>query len=143
LEKKAKLAHQAGAKFSYFTEGLLMPHLDSLLRIGVDVVNGIQPGDGNDMSALKRAMGHRICLWGGINPHKVIERGTQDDVRRAVIEVILAAAPGGGFVLSTSGGIYRTDCYDNVVTYIETAHQFGTYPINTSRLKAELRRSSP
>jgi len=142
LEKKAKLAHQAGAKFSYFTEGLLMPHLDSLLRIGVDVVNGIQPGDGNDMSALKQAMGHRICLWGGINPHEVIERGTQDDVRRAVIEVILAAAPGGGFVLSTSGGIYRTDCYDNVVTYIETAHQFGTYPINTSRLKAELRRSS-
>jgi len=61
----------------------------------------------------------------------------------AVIEVILAAAPGGGFVLSTSGGIYRTDCYDNVVTYIETAHQFGAYPINTSRLKAELRQSSP
>lgn len=141
LEKKAKLAHQAGAKLSYFTEGVLEPHLDTFLRIGVDVVNGVQAGaHGNDLSFLKKMIGHRICLWGGINPHESIELKTQDETRHDVIKVILEVAPGGGLALSTSGSIYNPDCYDNVMTYIETARQFGTYPIDTARLEAELRR---
>lgn len=65
-----------------------------------------------------------------------------DEVRRSVVNVILAAAPGGGFVLSTGGSIHDANCYDNVMTFIETAHAFGSYPIDAARLEAELRRYS-
>jgi len=61
-------------------------------------------------------------------------------VRRAVIELILTAAPGGGFVLSTGGSIHDANCYDNVMTFIQTALEFGTYPIHKKRLKAELKK---
>lgn len=141
LERKAKLAHQAGAKISYFSTGDFVPHLDTLLRTGVDVINAVRPFSGgiNDMRLLKQKIGHRICLWGGINPEEVIERGTRDDVRREVIEVIRTAAPGAGFVLSTGGSIHDADCYDNVITFVQTARKFGTYPIDRARLEAELR----
>jgi len=139
LAKKAALAHQAGAKLSYFSTGNFVPHLDALLRAGVDIINAIRPFPGgiNDMRLLKKHVGHRICLWGGINPEEDIERGTPDDVRRSVIDVILAAASGGGFILSTGGAIYDEDCYDNVMAFIGAAHEFGCYPIDTARLEAE------
>ncbi len=83
------------------------------------------------MRLLKERIGHRVCLWGGINPEEVIEKGTPDEVRGSVIDLILAAASGGGFVLSTGGSIFfNKDCYDNVITLIEAVHEFGRYPID-------------
>jgi len=139
LEKKVRLAHQAGAKASYFSTGDFVPHLDSLLRTGVDIINAIRPFTGgvNDMRLLKGRIGHRICLWGGINPEEDIERGTPEDVRRSVVDVILAAASGGGFVLSTGGSIYDESCRENVMTFIEAAREFGSYPIPRERMDAE------
>ncbi len=143
LEKKVNLAHQAGAKLSYFSTGDFVPHLDTLLRIGVDIINAIRPFPGgiNDMRLLKGQIGHRICLWGGINPEEDIERCNKDEVRRSVIDVILAAASGGGFVLSTGGSLYDASCYDNLMTFILAAHEFGSYPIDVAQLKSELRSS--
>jgi len=143
LEKKANLAHQAGINLSYFSTGDFVPHMETLLRIGVDVINAIRPfyGGVNDMRLLKERIGHRICLWGGINPEEVIEKGTLDEVRGSVIDVILAAASNGGFVLSTGGSIFfNKDCYDNVISLIEAVHEFGRYPIDVARLKTELKR---
>lgn len=138
LEKKVRLAHQAGVKLSYFSTGDFVPHLDTLLRTGVDIVNAIRPFHGgiNDMRLLKQRIGHRICLWGGMNPEEHIETGSPEHVRRSVAEVILAAASGGGFVLSTGGAIYDEGCYDNVMAFIEAAHEFGSYPIDAAQLEA-------
>jgi len=140
LRKKVEMAHQAGAKLSYFSTGNFVPHMESLLRIGVDVVNAVRPFPGgvNDMDLLKERIGHRICLWGGVNPEEDIERCPEERTRRAVVDVILKAAPGGGFVLSTGGSIYDPDCHENVMTFIETAREFGRYPIDRGRLEAEL-----
>lgn len=56
--------------------------------------------DVNDMRLLKRRVGDRMCLWGGVNPEEDIERGTPAHIRRTVADVILAAAGHGGLVLS-------------------------------------------
>jgi len=143
LEKKATLAHQAGVKLTYFSTGDFVPHMDTLLQVGIDIINAIRPffGGVNDMRLLKERIGHRICLWGGINPEEVIEKGTPDEVRGSVIDLILAAACDGGFVLSTGGSIFfNKDCYDNVITLIEAIHEYGSYPINVARLESELKR---
>jgi len=142
VARKAALAHQAGAKFSYFSSGNFVPHLESLLAADVDLINCVRPFPGgiNDMRLLKRRVGHRICLWGGINPEEDIERATPPRIHGAVIEAILGAAPGGGFVLSPGGSLFDPHAYDNVMTFIEAALEFGTYPIDAPRLEAELAR---
>lgn len=140
LMGKAELAHQAGAKLSYFSSGDFVPHMDSLLRTGVDIINAVRPFPGgvNDMRVLKERIGHRICLWGGLNPEEDIVRATEREVCRSVMDVIRTAAPGGGFVLSTGGSIFDADCYDNVMTLIRAALEFGQYPIDVARLEGEL-----
>jgi len=136
--RKAALAHQAGAHLSYFSSGNFEPHLDALLAADVDIINCIRPFPGgvNDMRLLKRRIGDRICLWGGVNPEEDIERAGPAGIREAVADAILAAASGGGFVLSPGGSLYDAQKYDNVMTFIQAALEFGRYPINKALLQA-------
>ena len=137
LRERAELVHQAGAKLSYFSSGNFVPHIDVLLDTGADIIDAVRPYAGaNDMRVLKERIGDRICLWGGINPEVSIAQATCEQTRRDVADVILAAAAGGGFVLSTGGSICDADCYDNTVAFIEAAREFGTYPIDVPRLEA-------
>lgn len=53
-------------------------------------------------------------------------------------DAILAAAPGGGPVLSPGGSLYDPTRYDSVMNFIEAGLEFGRYPIDTARLAAEL-----
>jgi uroporphyrinogen decarboxylase len=117
-----------------------VPHLDALLAADVDIINCIRPFPGgiNDMRVLKRRVGDRLCLWGGVNPEEDIESATVAHIRRAVIDVILVAAAGGGFVLSPGGSLYDPKPYENVITFIRTALEFGRYPIDSAYLEAEL-----
>lgn len=136
IKEEVEMTHQSGAKFSYFSTGSLIPHFNTFLCIGIDVLSAIltPPIGDTDMGVAKEKVGDRICLWGGVEPALIIERGTKEQVRREVINVIRVATPGGGFVLSTGGSIYNKDCYENVMTFIETVREFGTYPIDKARL---------
>ena len=141
-----KMVHEAGAKYSYFSTGYFEPHLDTLLRIGVDILEAVWPYSAgfNDMRRLKERVGDRICLWGGIDPDETIGRGTKGEIRREVIDVILAGAIGGGFVLGPAGSLYYDGegFEEKVMTLIEAGHEYGRYPIDVARLKAELERYS-
>jgi uroporphyrinogen decarboxylase len=45
------------------------------------------------------------------------------------VEVIKKAAPGGGFVLSSSNSIHSGVPTENFLTMLEAARQYGNYPI--------------
>lgn len=137
LARKAQIAHQAGAKLSYCSSGDFVPHMDVLLAAEVDAVDCLRPVPGqiNDIPLLKERIGRRICLWGGINPERSIENATVAETRRAVAEVILKAAAGGGFILSTGGSIWGRDCHENVVVFLDAARDHEQYPLALGKLQ--------
>ena len=144
IARKATLAHQCGAYLSYFSTGDLAPHLDSLLAADVDIINAIRPFPGgvNDMRLLKRRVGDRICLWGGVNPEEDIERASPERIREVVANAILVAASGGGFILSPGGSLCDAGKYENVMTFIQAALEYGRYPIDKAPLEAVVRQTA-
>jgi len=131
VKQIADMVHEAGAKFHYFSDAQIMGQLETFRDLGVDALSYLNPppqGDA-DPGEIKRRVGDRVCLWGGISSPITIEQGTRDDVRSAVIDAIRAAAPGGGFILATADAIMLESAYDNMMTMIETCHEFGGYPI--------------
>jgi uroporphyrinogen-III decarboxylase len=102
VRRDADLVHQAGAKFGYILTSGQTPLLDMLIESGIDVLIGLDPvqGKGTDFRAIKRAVGDRICLWGGVNGFVTMETGSPDQVRAEVRTALDALAPGGGFILS-------------------------------------------
>ncbi len=127
LKREVDLAHQAGAKFGYILTTGMMPLLDMLLEVGIDVLIGIDPvqGVGTDLSLTNATLGGRMCVWGGVNGFITIERGTEEEVRSAVREAIEALGPGGGFILSPVDNVRADDetAWRNVTAFIDAWKQ--------------------
>jgi len=100
LKQEIEMAHQAGVYFTYVMNSKARPMLDIFRDLEFDVYSNIDPVTIDmDLADLKREIGDSITLYGGVNNFLVVENGTVDEVRKAVIEAVEKLAPGGGFVL--------------------------------------------
>lgn len=135
LRHKADLCHGAGAKLHVYMDTGFVPLFDDFLGIGVDILSTVDPVMGRmgatTLADVKTRIGHRICLWGGVNSPHTIERGTKADVRRAVREAVEALGPGGGFVLSTADSVWDPRPEANVRAFIAAGLEHGRYPLAT------------
>lgn len=124
LRSEVELSHSAGTKFGYIITSNCMPILDLIAETGVDVIIGVDPMRWN-MTLAKEKLKGKVCLWGGVNGHMTIEKGTPGQVRVEVQRAFDILAPGGGFILSP---------VDNVRESTPTANQ------NAQALIAEWKR---
>ena len=133
LKKEIELTHQAGAKFGYIITSGIMPLLDDILELGIDVLIGVDPvqGKGTDLRLLKQKLGGKICLWGGVNGFLTIENGSKEDVIEAVQQAISTLGPGGGLILSPVDNVRDTSehTWNNVMTMIKAWKKMRAYPI--------------
>ena len=99
LTDEVKLAHQAGVKFGYLITSNAMPLVECIIAAGVDVLIGVDPRQ-FDLGKLAELAHGRICLWGGVNGHLTVERGSPTEVESEVRRALQLLAPQGGFILS-------------------------------------------
>jgi len=99
LIEEVRLAHQAGVKFGYLITSNAMPLVESIIAAGVDVLIGVDPRQ-FDLEKLATQTHTKLCLWGGVNGHLTIERGSPEDVENEVTRAMQLLAPQGGFILS-------------------------------------------
>ncbi len=99
LRREVELAHQAGVKFGYLVTSKAMPLIEGIIEAGVDVLIGVDPRE-FDLQVLAEKARGRLCLWGGVNGHLTVERGTPREVEAEVAAAMRQLAPGGGFILS-------------------------------------------
>jgi len=99
LKSDAELAHQHGTLFGYLITSNCMPLLEMIAKAGVDVIIGVDPTRWN-LALTKKQLGGKVCIWGGVNGHLTVERGSVGAVRTEVEEALRILGVGGGFVLS-------------------------------------------
>ncbi len=99
LTEEVRLAHQAGVKFGYLITSNVMPLVESIIAAGVDVLVGVDPRQ-YDLEKLAGQARGKLCLWGGVNGHLTVERGSPADVESEVAHAMQVLAPQGGFILS-------------------------------------------
>lgn len=101
LKTEVALAHERGALFGYICSSGLAPMLDFYLEAGIDALIGIDPVQGThtNLELMKRKIGERICLWGGVSGAVTVELSSEEEVRAAVRRAIETLGP-GGFILS-------------------------------------------
>jgi len=108
----------------------------------VDLLNPLEPppmGD-IDLAEVKRAHGHRLAFMGNLHTTDVMLNGSARDVRRESLKAMLAAGEDGGFILSTGDQCGRETPDANVFALVETAREFGTYPLDTDRIRRAMER---
>lgn len=124
LRRQVQLAHQAGVRYGYIITSGTAAIADLILESGVDVIVGIDPGEGKGTTLrdVRESFGGKVGLWGGVSGPFVVEEGTEADVRAAVEEAIAELRDTGRFILSPVDNI-RADTdqsWRNVRAFIDT-----------------------
>jgi len=121
--------HRAGGLIAKHSDGNLWPILDDLIEAGFDGIHPIQP-QCMDIGEVKRHVAGRAAVLGNIDCIGVLVSGTPEEVEESVRDTIRIAAPGGGYILSSSNSIHPDVKPENFIAMCRAARKFGRYPIS-------------
>ncbi len=108
----------------------------------LDCINPLEvpPMGDCDLAEIKRLYGKSLALMGNLHTTSVMLMGSVREVRQAVLQAMVDAGEGGGFILSTGDQLGRDTPEENIREMIATAREFGSYPLDVERIRTELRR---
>lgn len=129
LKQITDLCHRYGVPYIKHTDGNVNSLIDGMIAAGVDGFQAIEPVAGMDIAQLKRNYGDRLTLIGNVDCARLLVSGTVEEVRQQTRAVIRAAAPGGGFVLSSSNSIHPGVQPQLYLAMLAAAREAGKYPI--------------
>ena len=91
------------ARFFHHSCGSIYPLIPELIRIGVEILNPIQPRT-RDMEPqrLKADFGDRLTFYGGVDTQELLRLGTPQQVHEATRGLIATLSHNGGYVLSAA-----------------------------------------
>ena len=127
LRQLVQMTHEAGARFNYIVTTSWQALVQDFLELGFDSIVGVDPVQGKaDLARVKRELGGRCCLWGGLNS-AITLMGSEQEIREATAAAIHTLAPGGGFVLYAVDQLNEGLPWRNVQVAIETWRELGSY----------------
>ncbi len=94
-----------------------------------DIIEPLEkpPGGDVDIADVKRRFGKRVALKGNIRTSGPLLTGTPREVEQEVLDTLRAAAPGGGFILSSGDQVGGNTPMANLERMIATGLRFGRY----------------
>jgi len=126
LKKIVDHAHSRGLLAVKHSDGNIWSILDDLVEIGFDGIHPIQP-QCMDIGEVKKHTAGRVCIIGNIDCQELLPGGTPEEVDKVVRETMDIAAPGGGYIISSSNSIHPGVRPENYVAMVRAAHSHGIY----------------
>lgn len=133
-----ELAHAHDVAVMYHCDGAIYPLIPDLIKMGVDVLNPIQPDAKNmNPARLKEEFGSRITFHGGIDIAELLPHGTREEVAAAVQRAIDALGQDGGYILCSAHHIQSDTPVANVLTMYDPDLRYLSTRAEHRRLKDE------
>lgn len=133
IKELTNLVHQGGRLMGYTMSVGFMPLHHELLEIGYDMhflLDPLEPGGGPaDLPKLKAAWNGRISVFGGINQHITLQRGSVEDVRREVFSTVRTLGPGGGLCLVPVEAIHSFTPRRSLEAVLDAWKEIRRYPL--------------
>lgn len=107
-------------------DGNINDVLQDVIDLGIDGLHSIQPTAGMDIAKLKALYGQKICLMGNLDL-ELFYNDNKEALATAVSQLIEVAAPGGGFILSTSSGLEENIIIEQLLFLKELLSDTGEY----------------
>lgn len=103
--RQVERVHQHGMVAFVHTDGQIMPILDSLIALGADVLQSIDPMAGVDIAQVKRRTYGKLALQGNVQCN-LLQDGPCEAIRESARYCLEHASPGGGYIFGTSNTIF-------------------------------------
>ena len=106
----------------YHNDANVGPFVEDLVNVGFDVLNWSHKLDINEV---RRRTAGKICLMGNIPPLEIASRGTPQEVKAAVRELLQKAGK-EGVILSVGGGVSPGMPRANILAMVEAVTEFNS-----------------
>ncbi|HEY3417558.1 MAG TPA: uroporphyrinogen decarboxylase family protein, partial [Armatimonadota bacterium] len=87
------------------SDGNLLPILDDWISPGMHMLHSLDPMAGMDMAEVKRRTYGKVALMGNVQCN-LLQDGPEEAIRASARYALQHAAPGGGYVFSSSNTIF-------------------------------------
>lgn len=115
-EKLLEAARSYNLPVMYHCDGSIIKLIPDLIDLGVTLLNPIQV-NARDMSAasLKEKFGDRLSFHGGVDIVNLLPKGTVEDVRQGVKDLVNILGHDGGYILAPSHHLQGDTPLENVL----------------------------
>jgi uroporphyrinogen decarboxylase len=126
-KEMADRCHMNDLLFIMHSDGDLMPIMEDLIEMGLDVLQPIDPTC-MDIVKVKQMYGDRLCLVGNV-ANELLRSAMPSEVEEMVRNLIRKVAPGGGYCLGSGNSVPEWAKFENYMAMRETGLKYGSYPI--------------
>ncbi|MCB0282747.1 MAG: nucleoside 2-deoxyribosyltransferase [Calditrichaeota bacterium] len=121
LKKIGELAKKYNKPLIYHTDGILYDVFDDIIRCGVDAIHPIEP-KAMDIGEVKQKVGAQLALLGHVDVD-LLSRGTEEQIRKKVIENIEKAGYNGGYCAGSGNSVPEYVKFENYLAMINTVKE--------------------
>lgn len=117
--------HAQGFLVTYHTCGGTIDIEEMIVRNGADASETLAPpsiGGNQEPWEVKRKIGDRVCLIGGMDQHSVLTEGTAKEIQSQVVRLFETVGRGGGYILSCADHFFETPL-DKLAVYANAARE--------------------
>jgi hypothetical protein len=128
LVAAVQAAHECGGLIHHHFHGRCAAIVPELGELGLDCICPFERapgGDVSDLRAVRRALGERTTFNGNVHTVDALIRGTPDDVRRQVLEIMEAFEGSPRLIVGTGDQVGAETPEDNIRAMIDTVRQYG------------------
>jgi hypothetical protein len=121
-QREYDLIHSYGKDVWVHSCGCITKLLPSLVEMGLDVLNPVQPECMN-IADLKRNYGAKLTFWGGLSTQRTLPYGTPEEVRAEARQVRDLLSAQGGHIFAPAQGIQGDVPLRNIEVVLEVARE--------------------
>ena len=116
---------QMGLKTRYHTDGAVVPVIEDMIEMGLDLLDPIQPkATGMQAENLKTLFEGRLSFYGGVDTQELLPMGTAREVEQDVLRLISVLGSNGGYVAAASNAVQPDVPLENILALYGTAREY-------------------
>jgi uroporphyrinogen decarboxylase len=108
---------------SYHSCGYVLPLIDDLIDVGVDILNPVQP-ECMDFAEVHAKFGTRLSFSGTLGTQKLMPFGTPEQIKAEVRRNLQIAGPRGGLFCCPTHMLEPEVPWENIEAYVEAVREF-------------------
>lgn len=107
----------------YHSCGYIVPFIDQLVEVGVDILNPIQP-ECMSFDEIHDRYGNGLSFWGTIGTQELLPYGTPQQVRETILSRLEKCGEQGGIVVGPTHMVEPEVPWDNLMAIVEGVKEF-------------------
>ena len=121
-QREYDLVHAYGKDVWVHSCGNVERVIPSLVEMGLDVLNPVQP-EAMDVGGLKKKYGGKLAFWGGLSTQKTLPFGAPEEVRREARALRAMMSENGGYIFSPAQSVQGDVPAENILALLEAARE--------------------